>query len=144
MADHCPFCGYKDPTVTVHSDENVQVFVSLQPINGWHFLVVPRAHYERLADIPAPTLLAVMLAAQRVCRALVSAAHPDGITTITEDDLAGLGMNLIPHWKLHVIGRFAGDAVKLEWGRQSEPGPTTRAETAALLRQHLGWHDHRP
>ena len=65
------------------------------------------------------------------------------ITTITEDDFANVGYNLIPHWKLHLIARFKGDAVKLEWGRQAEPGPSTRGETATLLRRHLSWVQHR-
>ncbi|MDB4908233.1 MAG: histidine triad protein [Gemmatimonadetes bacterium] len=135
----CLFCGYTDQSVTIYQDEMVQAFISLQPINGWHVLVVPRAHYERLSELPLPTLIAVTIAAQHVSKALEAAARPDGITTITEDDFAGVGYNLVPHWKLHLIARFKGDAVKLEWGRSAEPGPSTRAETAQSLRRHLQW-----
>jgi histidine triad (HIT) family protein len=140
----CAFCGYEDPAVTVFSDELVQAFVSLQPINGWHILVVPRTHYERLADMPVPTLVAVCVAAQHISRAIETAARPDGITTITEDDFADVGYNLIPHWKLHLIARFRGDSVKLDWGRKPEPGPSTRAETANAVRRHLAWLQGRP
>jgi diadenosine tetraphosphate (Ap4A) HIT family hydrolase len=53
----CPFCRYDDQSVTVFSDQYVQAFISLQPINGWHVLVVPREHYERFAEIPVPVLV---------------------------------------------------------------------------------------
>lgn len=133
----CPFCGFSDDGVTVYAAAYVQAFVSFQPINGWHVLVVPRDHYERFADIPVPVLVAVTMAAQAVARAMEAAARPDGITIITEDDFKDVGYNLVAHWKLHVIARYKGDAVKLEWGRTPDSGPTTRAGAAAILRKHL-------
>jgi histidine triad (HIT) family protein len=133
----CPFCGFDDPAVTVYADAHVQAFMSLQPINGWHVLVVPRDHYERFADIPVPVMVSITMAAQSVARAMKAAARPDGVTIITEDDYTDAGFNLIPHWKLHVIARYKGDAVKLEWGRKAEEGPSTRAGAAAILRKQL-------
>lgn len=133
----CPFCGFSDDGVTVYSDAYVQAFISFQPINGWHVLVVPRDHFERFADIPVPVLVAIAMAAQAVARAMEAAAKPDGITIITEDDFKDVGYNLVPHWKLHVIARYKDDAVKLEWGRTPDSGPTTRAGAAAILRKHL-------
>lgn len=100
-------------------------------------LVVPRDHYERFSDIPVPVLVAVTMGAQAVSRAIEAAARPDGITIITEDDFAEVGYNLVAHWKLHVMARYKGDAVKLEWGRTPDTGPSTRAGAAAILRKHL-------
>jgi histidine triad (HIT) family protein len=130
----CPFCRFEDPSVTVYSDQYVQAFISLQPINGWHVLIVPREHVERFSDIPVPVLVSVTMAAQAVSRAIEKAANPAGITIITEDDFADVGYNLIPHWKLHVIARYVDDAVKLEWGRNRESGPATRSGAASILR----------
>ena len=136
-AARCPFCGFSDQGVTVYADAYVQAFISFQPINGGHVLVVPRDHYERFADIPVPVLVAVMMGAQAVAKAMEAAARPDGITIITEDDFKEVGYNLVPHWKLHVIARYKNDAVKLEWGRTADTGPTTRAGAASILRKHL-------
>lgn len=136
----CPFCGFSDDGVTVYSDAYVQAFMSFQPINGWHVLVVPREHFERFSDIPVPVLVAISMAAQAVARAMEAAAKPDGITIITEDDFKDVGFNLVPHWKLHVIARYKDDAVKLEWGRTPDSGPATRAGAASILRKHLTGH----
>lgn len=137
MAKPCLLCAFDDATVTIASTPLVSAVVSLAPINGWHVIVVPRAHVERFADLPAETLLAVTLMAQRVSRAIQAASRADGITYITEDDFTGQGYNMVAHWKLHVIGRFKDDGVKLEWGRTADPGPLRRATIAEAIRDAL-------
>jgi histidine triad (HIT) family protein len=133
----CAFCTLDDPPVTVYSDDLVQALVSRAPINRYHVIVVPRVHAERLVDLPADLLAAAVRAAQRVGRAIIDAAKPDGITYITEDDLTGQGYNLVTHWKLHVIARFRGDGVHLEWNRSADPGDVARAEIAEAIARSL-------
>lgn len=137
MTKPCLLCALDDAAVTVAATPLVTAVVSLAPINGWHVPVVPRHHYERFADLPAETMLAVSLMAQRVSRAIQAAARPDGVTYITEDDFTGQGYNMVAHWKLHVIGRFKDDGVKLEWGRTADPGPLRRATIAEAIRDAL-------
>jgi diadenosine tetraphosphate (Ap4A) HIT family hydrolase len=103
----------------------------------YHVLVIPRAHVERLIEVPIETLGAVMSCAQRISRAIQAVAKPDGFAYLTEDDLTGQGYNLVAHWKLHVIARFQGDAVRLDWGRTPDAGVGPRAATAAQLRDWL-------
>ena len=130
----CPFCALDDPAVTVWADAHVQAVVSRRPINGYHVIVVPRAHVERLPDVQSETAASVWAAAGHVARAIAAVARPDGIAYVTEDDLTGQGYNLVAHWKLHVIPRFRGDAVRLEWGREPDPGEAARAGIAAVIR----------
>ena len=133
-AHECPFCGLDDPAVTVYADGVLQAVVSRAPINRYHVLIIPRAHAERLTDLPAQAAVAAIRVAQRVGRAISEAARPDGITYITEDDLTGQGYNRVAHWKLHVIARFRGDGVHLDWNRSPDPGDAARAEVAAAVR----------
>ena len=133
----CPFCVMDDASVTVWADAHVQAVVSRRPINGWHVIVVPRAHVERLPDVPREVSASVWEAAGRVARAMAAVARPDGITYVTEDDLTGQGYNLVAHWKLHVIARFRDDGVHLEWGRGPDPGEAARADIAAALRTDI-------
>ena len=133
----CPFCVLDDPQVTVYADATVQALVSRAPINEYHVIVVPRLHVERFGDLPPNVLVAAVECAQRIGRAITAVARPDGITYITEDDITGQGYNQVAHWKLHVIARFAGDAVRLEWGRVADPGAARRAALAADIRSHL-------
>jgi len=133
----CPFCALNDPETTVYSDPLVQAVVSKRPVNRFHVIVVPRVHAERLSELPAQTAAAAVHAAQRIGRAISFAAQPDGITYITEDDLTGQGYNLVAHWKLHIIARYSGDAVRLEWHREDDPGNAERAGIASAIRPHV-------
>jgi histidine triad (HIT) family protein len=133
----CPFCGFDEPAVTVHADALVQAFVSRAPINRHHVLIVPRTHHERLPEVPGPTLDAAMRAAQRISAAIARVARPDAITLMSDDDLTGAGFNLVAHWKLHLIPRYRGDDVVIEWHRAADPGAEVRAGYAAALRGAL-------
>ena len=133
----CPFCDFNQPEVTVFADGHVQAFISLSPINRYHVLVVPRVHYERLADVPHDLLMSVMRVVQRVSVAVGTVARPDAVSHLSDDDLTGSGFNLVAHWKMHVIPRYRNDAVVIDWHREPDPGAETRARYGHELRQAL-------
>lgn len=138
MADApCPFCDFDDGEVVIYQDRYVRAVVAKQPIHDYHVLIVPRVHAERLPDLPPEHAAAAIHAAQRVVRAILRAAAPDGITYITEDDITGQGYNLVAHWKLHIVPRYKEDGVQLKWARRTDPGPEARAEIATVLQAHL-------
>lgn len=134
---YCPFCRLNEPRVTVYADDVLQAIVSRAPINRFHLLIIPRVHVERLSDLPAATAAAAIQLAQVLGRAIAAAAHPDGITYLTEDDLSGHGYNLVAHWKLHVIPRFRDEAVRIDWHREPDPGEDVRADIASTIRDVL-------
>ena len=133
----CPLCGFDQPEVTVFANEHVQAFISLSPINRYHVLVVPRVHYERLADLPHEVLTSVMHVVQRVSVAVRTVAKPDAISHLSDDDLTGSGFNLVAHWKMHVIPRYRNDAVVIDWHREADPGFEMRARFGREVRQAL-------
>ena len=137
MTAGCPFCGFDQPEVTVLQEMDVQAFISLSPINRYHVLIVPKVHYEHLAEVPHGTLGAVMRTAQRVSAAVKKVAQPDAISLVSDDDLTGSGFNLVSHWKLHVIPRYRDDAVVIDWHREPDPGRDVRARYGRELRQAL-------
>ncbi|HEX8385303.1 MAG TPA: methyltransferase domain-containing protein [Rubricoccaceae bacterium] len=123
----CPFCGFDDPDVTVYADRLVLAIVSRSPINRHHVMVLPRAHVEHLPDLPPATAERLIRVAQHVSRAVREASGCDAVTHITEDDVAGAGVNLVAHLKLHVIPRFSDDGVVMDWNRAEDPGDEVRA-----------------
>ncbi len=124
----------------VHRDDHVQAFVSRAPINRYHVLVTPHAHFEHLAEVPPPTLAVAMSAAQRISAAIAAVARPDAITLLSDDDLAGAGFNQVAHWKLHLIPRHRGDGVVIDWNRVPDPGTEVRGGYASEIRGALGGH----
>jgi len=133
----CPFCRFSEPAVTVYRDEAVQAFISLSPINRYHVIVAPRAHFEHLVEMPSVTVSAAVSLAQRLAASITTVARPDALTLLSDDDFTGMGLNQIAHWKLHLIPRYRGDSVVVEWNRAPDPGPDVRAGYAEEIRRML-------
>ena len=54
-SDHCTFCNLIHGAAEVsvcHEDADSIAFMDIQPVNNGHVLVVPRDHYQTLAEIP--------------------------------------------------------------------------------------------
>src|ERR1700755_2999589 len=52
----CTFCDLIKGAAEVsicHEDSDAIAFMDIQPVNNGHVLVVPRAHYETIFEVPA-------------------------------------------------------------------------------------------
>jgi histidine triad (HIT) family protein len=135
-APSCPFCGFSDREVVVSEDSIAFAAIDLRPINRYHVLVIPKTHYELFTDLPDEVAAHVFLLAKRISAAVRDVCQPDGITHISDDDIAWGGLSL-PHYKLHVIPRFKNDATRIEFDRPPEPVLHVRAEYARAIRDRL-------
>jgi len=126
MVGHCPFCGFSEFDVVAYTDERCYVAVSRDPVNRHHLMVIPREHHRHFVDLPDDLAAHLFVVAKRLSAALRQAVAPEAICHISDDDMTG-EYNLVEHYKLHLIPRFAGDGVTLTWARQ----PATRQQRAA-------------
>ncbi len=136
----CPFCDFAEEAVVVHSDGRCYAVVSRDPINRHHLLVIPREHFRYFVDLPDDLAAHLFLVTKRLSAALRRTVSPEAICHLSEDDMTG-AYNLVEHYKLHLIPRFAGDGVAIDWGRQAAT-PQQRASYAANVRAHLGDQSH--
>ncbi len=74
---------------------------------------------------------AVFRTVHRVARTLQRELHPEGLTLLQANGVAG--WQTVPHFHVHVLPRHAGDSPKLTWPPQN-PGPEALAQMAARLR----------
>lgn len=44
--------------------------------------------------------------------------NADAMTHISDDDINGIGQNLVAHYKFHIIQRFKNDKVDINWNRE--------------------------
>ncbi|MFC7155819.1 HIT family protein [Halomarina halobia] len=106
----CIFCRIVDgdlPSRTVYEDDSALAFLDANPLAPGHTLVVPKAHHERLDDLPddlAADLLAVLY---DLVPAVERAVDADAIT-VGFNDGAAAGQE-VPHVHGHVVPRFEGD-----------------------------------
>ena len=106
----CIFCSIVDgeiPSRTVYETDEVLAFLDANPLAEGHTLVIPKAHHERLTDVPPSLAAEVMDALYRVTGAVEAAVDAEGATVgFNDGEAAG---QEVPHVHGHVIPRWAGD-----------------------------------
>lgn len=112
----CVFCAIgtgRAPAALVHEDDEFVGIVDLRPVTTGHLLVLPRAHYADLAELPPETGTRMFGVAQELAAALRRTDLPcDGINLFLADGKAA-GQE-IPHVHLHVIPRHADDGFVMQ------------------------------
>lgn len=134
--NNCIFCNFADKNVVIYEDRLCYAVISLNPINRYHVLVIPRAHYENFVDLPEELASHVFLVAKKLSLAVRKACNPIAIHHISDDDIKKSGYNLMAHYKFHIIPRFEDDGVKMEWNRQ-DSDIETRSKLAEEIKKQL-------
>ena len=122
----CIFCRIVEgeiPSRTVYETDEVLAFLDVNPLAEGHTLVIPKAHHERLTDMPESLSTEVMDALYRVTGAVEAAVDAEA-TTIAFNNGEAAGQE-VPHVHGHVIPRWSGDGggpIHAVAGRRPELG----------------------
>jgi len=133
--DDCIFCQIvagEAPATIVDSDELTVAFMDINPATRGHTLVVPRAHYADLAEIPDDELATCVQAARRLAERAVERLEADGVNLLNAQGRAA--WQTVFHFHFHVIPRYEGDPLRLPW----TPGPGDPDEIAAAAERLQG------
>ena len=133
--DDCIFCQIvagEGPATIVDSDERTVAFMDINPATRGHALVVPRAHYADLAEIPEDELATCVQAARRLAERAVERLGADGVNLLNAQGRAA--WQTVFHFHFHVIPRYEGDPLRLPW----TPGPGDPDEIAAAAGELRG------
>lgn len=132
----CAFCaiaGGQAAAEIVLDEPEVMGFLDVRPVFPGHVLIVPRAHFETLTDLPEAVVPVVFGAARRVAGAVVEAMDAHG---------SFIGINnkvsqSVPHLHVHVVPRRFKDGLRgFFWPRQRY-GPGEMAAVAGRIRASL-------
>lgn len=106
----CIFCDIVDgeiPSYTVHEDEAAMAFLDANPLARGHTLVIPKAHYERVTDLPADLATDVFAAVHDLTDRIERAVDADA-TTIAFNNGTAAGQE-VPHVHAHIVPRSESD-----------------------------------
>ncbi|MFH1477810.1 MAG: HIT family protein [Verrucomicrobiota bacterium] len=136
MKSDCIFCKIvagQLPACKVHEDADTLAFMDIGPIVPGHILVIPKLHVETLTAAPPVILQKLILVAQSIARAQLSAFKADGVNVMQANGQAA--GQVVPHLHLHVIPRFTADGHHWNW----KPRPyATSKEMNALAEKIKG------
>jgi histidine triad (HIT) family protein len=110
MSKTCIFCqiaqGQLESRLVYESEETL-AFLDINPLAPGHTIVIPKAHMERLEDLPAEQI-GPLFEVVRLVTAKVQQAMKVEATTIGINNGRAAGQ-AISHLHVHIVPRRAGD-----------------------------------
>jgi len=137
----CPFCAIVEGVESarvVFEDEISLAFLDARPLFPGHCLLIPRPHYETLADLPPDFIGPFFANAQLLTRAVESAMKSEGSFVAINNRVS----QSVMHLHVHIVPRRKRDGLKgFFWPRtpyksESEMDDVQRAIRAAVRQLH--------
>ncbi|MEF8776632.1 MAG: HIT domain-containing protein [Haloarculaceae archaeon] len=110
MNEDCLFCQIVAgdiPSHTVYEDHDVYAFLDVNPLAKGHTLVIPKAHHERLRDLPESDAAAIGAAIAKLSPAVEDAVDARA-SSVAYNNGPEAGQE-IDHVHAHVVPRFGDD-----------------------------------
>ena len=130
----CTFCEVASgerPAHIVDEDDDTIAFLDHRPVFHGHVLIVPKLHFETLADLPAEVVTALFRTAQRVARAVEIGLDADGSFVAMNNRVS----QSVPHAHVHVIPRRRKDGLRgFFWPRQAYDSEEHALSVQAAIR----------
>ncbi|MEI6296962.1 MAG: HIT family protein [bacterium] len=120
---NCVFCKIikgEIPAEKVYEDNDILAFLDITPINAGHTLVIPKAHYESLFELPDDILQKISLKLRDLGIAIKEAVGAEGLNIgMNNREAAG---QIVLHAHFHLIPRYLTDGYKHWGGRKYKDG----------------------
>ncbi len=138
----CVFCSIvagASSCERIFEDSATLAFMDIHPAHEGHCLVIPKAHIEKIFEMPPEAFAAVAASVVKVARAVDEVLRPGGLSVLQAN--GALAGQTVPHVHVHVLPRRAGDNLPINWDRErTDAGTADPARIAALaerLRRRL-------
>ena len=139
MIASCPFCRIiagEIEAAVVFETPDCLAFLDHRPLFPGHCLLIPRTHYETLAELPENIAAILFSNARRLSAAVESAVNAEGSFVAINNRVS----QSVPHVHIHVVPRRKGDGLKgFFWPRRKYRDPSemeaARAAIAAAWEQ---------
>ena len=107
----CLFCQVASrdlDSLIVYEDAHSLAFLDHRPVFPGHCLLIPKTHYETLADLPPALIEPFFSAAQRLARAVESGMHAEGSFVAINNRVS----QSVPHLHVHIVPRKKKDGLR--------------------------------
>ena len=133
----CRFCEIvagRSPAAVVLDEEHAVGFLDVRPVFPGHVLLVPRAHHETLADLPADAVGPLFLTVRRLTVAVEAAMEAEGTFVAVNNKVS----QSVPHLHVHVVPRRRKDGLRgFFWPRTRYADDADMEQVAARIRAAL-------
>jgi histidine triad (HIT) family protein len=138
----CTFCRIAAGELAapiVFENAGCLAFLDHRPLFPGHCLVIPRAHYATLADLPAPVATTLFEHARRLSAVVEETLGAEGSFVALNNRVS----QSVPHVHIHVVPRRKGDGLKgFFWPRRKYRDDAEMESVRLALRE--AWEHRAP
>ena len=131
-AASCRFCQIASHANYVVFEDDLSIaFLDYKPLFIGHTILIPKAHFETLADLPKELLAPFFTNVQLLARAVEHAMPAEGSFIAINNRVS----QSVPHLHVHIVPRRKKDGLRgFFWPRQAHPNEESmrQAQTAIL------------
>jgi len=133
----CVFCqvvtGEVAAPIVLDSGQTL-AFLDHRPLFPGHCLVIPKAHYETLADLPAELASALFEKARTIAAAMEGGLGCDGAFVAINNRVS----QSVPHVHIHVVPRRKKDGLRgFFWPRQKYSSEAEMERVRKILQEAM-------
>ena len=133
----CIFCKVVNKELAgtvVFEDEQSMAFLDHRPLFHGHCLLVPKQHFETLADLPAELIKPLFENSQLLSRAVETAMKAQGTFVAMNNRIS----QSVPHLHIHIVPRRKGDGLKgFFWPRTKYADQAEMAVVQKLIQSEI-------
>jgi histidine triad (HIT) family protein len=134
----CIFCiiaAGASPCHEIYQDMATLAFMDINPANEGHCLVIPKAHFGTVFEMPPEAFAAVASTVVKVARAVNDELRPGGLSVLQAN--GALAGQTVPHVHVHVLPRRADDNLLINWDRETASDKTADPARIAVISERL-------
>jgi len=132
---NCEFCEIASHANYVVFEDGISVaFLDYRPLFIGHTLLVPKSHYETLADLPGALVGPFFANVQLLTRAVERAMEAEGSFVAINNRVS----QSVPHLHVHIVPRRKKDGLRgFFWPRQAHPDEGQMRAAQKAIREAL-------
>jgi histidine triad (HIT) family protein len=132
--ENCPFCQIvrgEMPAYVIFEDEVSLAFLDRRPLFPGHCLLIPKAHYPTLIDLPTELVGPLFTTAQLLAGVVELGLQAEGTFVAINNRVS----QSVPHVHIHIVPRRKKDGLKgFFWPRQKYESEAAMLEIQQKLR----------
>lgn len=131
----CRFCLLATHVNYIVFEDDLSIaFLDYRPLFIGHTLLIPKAHYETLLDLPAALVGPFFANVQLLTRAVEQAMEAEGTFVAINNRVS----QSVPHLHVHIVPRRKKDGLRgFFWPRQAHPSEEHLLQAQAAIRAAL-------
>ena len=114
--ENCVFCNLANgiwDSATLYEDDDFRVILDLGPASRGHALILPKAHYANIYEIPEELAAKAIVLAKKMAGIMTEALGCDGFNIVQNNGEAA-GQTVF-HFHMHLIPRYKDDKAGFGW-----------------------------